>query len=655
MTKDPAQICSTRPIGKGTRLGGIFEIDELISLEGMAEVYKGHSIKTGDLVALKVLQNDLAENALDLSLFGREVSALHNISSEAIVRYHVFSVDPILGRPYLAMEYLEGDPLTFLVRQGPLPLGQAVALLRRVAAGLQAAHERGIIHRDVCPDKIIIPDNTVTKAKIIDFGIAKTTNMVRKTSIGEMIVGEFDYASPEQLGLFGGEVTHKSDIYSLGLVLAEMLNGYPIDMGRTNEEIVESRITVPDLSSLNPQIRPLVEKMLQPDPALRPASMAEILAWPISATVEEVEQTLMRRFASRCSVVFRGWRPLTLGADWRSMLLRGWRFLTLGVDRRSALLAAGLAAIAVETLVFVPYLIGSGAAKNDSVPAGGVQTAQAFSVGAPVTSLERKAPRPGSLDDAMLAEIVSKARAAAEAGEKRAAALRQQQVEERIKSAQAESERQQDREGALRLAEQQAKEQRQAAEAVSEHQQEQESALRLAKHQAEERRKVAEAESERRKEQDDALHLAAQQAETQGLGRLTRSVQEELRRLGCFKAKITGSLDVPTREGLARYLSSHDANSGDGTISETLLNGLRQQQIACPETSSPKRKGMFYALKGEGMAKATEWKKDGAPVKEAAPSMDHHMQHASICRNLLERAQLGESSPENRAELSSCR
>jgi serine/threonine-protein kinase len=265
--------------GPGTRLNGIYEIERLIAVGGMGEVYKGRAIQTGDAVAIKTIRPEMAENESALMLFRKEATALHNLYHEAIVRYYVFSVDPDLGAPYLAMEYVDGEPLADVLKRGPLGYDAVRVLQRRLAGGLQAAHELGIVHRDVSPDNIILPSGNVSRAKIIDFGIARTTLFGDATVIGGGFAGKFSYVSPEQLGLYGGEVTPKSDIYSLGLVLAEALTGRPLDMGGSQVEVVEKRRKMPDLRGVDGRLRPLLERMLQPKPADRIATMAEVAAW----------------------------------------------------------------------------------------------------------------------------------------------------------------------------------------------------------------------------------------------------------------------------------------------------------------------------------------------------------------------------------------
>ena len=279
--QDGSPPYASNQLSPGTRLNGIYEIDHLIAAGGMGEVYKGHTVQTGDTVAIKVLHPEYARNDAALGLFRREASALHNLQHEAIVRYYVFTIEPTLGRPYLAMEFVEGQSLADLVRREPLTYEAVRALIKRVAAGLHVAHERGIIHRDVSSDNIMIPGGDVARAKIIDFGIARSTQLSDRTIIGSGFAGKYNYVSPEQLGLFGGDVQARSDIYSLGLVLVEALTGQPIAMGGSQAAILDKRRKVPDLGAIDLRVRPLIAKMLEPDPAARPESMAHVATWPL--------------------------------------------------------------------------------------------------------------------------------------------------------------------------------------------------------------------------------------------------------------------------------------------------------------------------------------------------------------------------------------
>lgn len=265
-------------LAPGTRLNDVYEIDEGIAAGGMGEIYRGHAIVTGDLVAIKTIRSDIAETDAVMTMFRKEAVALHNLYHEAIVRYYVFSVDPTLQRPYLAMEYVSGPSLSTMVRDGALGYEAVRELGARLASGLQAAHERGIIHRDISPDNVIVPESDVVQAKIIDFGIARQTRAGDGTVVGDGFAGKHNYVSPEQVGLYGGDVTGASDIYSLGLVLVEAVTGQAIDMRGSLAEVIEKRRKVPDLSGVDRRLRPLLERMLEPDPRDRPRSMTEVEA-----------------------------------------------------------------------------------------------------------------------------------------------------------------------------------------------------------------------------------------------------------------------------------------------------------------------------------------------------------------------------------------
>lgn len=262
----------------GTRLNDLYEIDEGIASGGMGEIYRGHAILTGDPVAIKTIRSDVAETETAITMFRKEAAALHNLYHEAIVRYYVFSVDPALRRPYLAMEYVSGPSLSNMVRNKPLGFEEVRVLGARLASGLQAAHERGIIHRDISPDNVILPEADAAQAKIIDFGIARQTRTGEGTIVGDGFAGKYNYVSPEQLGLFGGDVGAASDIYSLGLVLVEAATGRALDMRGSHVEVIEKRRSVPDLSGVDHRLRPVLERMLAPDPRHRPGSMTEVVA-----------------------------------------------------------------------------------------------------------------------------------------------------------------------------------------------------------------------------------------------------------------------------------------------------------------------------------------------------------------------------------------
>lgn len=282
---DKTRIVPENGVGPGVQLNGMYEIDERIAFGGMGEVYRGHNIQTGDPVAIKIVLAEFARDEAILALFRKEASILNHLSHDAIVRYHVFSRDPIIERHYLAMEFVDGLALADRMAEKPLTPREARRLLQRISSGLALAHEAGVIHRDLSPDNIILPGGNVNKSKIIDFGIARSANVGGGTLLGGKFAGKYNFVSPEQLGLFGGEVTERSDIYSLGLVIAGALRGEPLDMSGSQVEVIEKRRTVPDLSHVDDGLRPLLEAMLQPDPRNRPESADDIVEW-LRATAE---------------------------------------------------------------------------------------------------------------------------------------------------------------------------------------------------------------------------------------------------------------------------------------------------------------------------------------------------------------------------------
>lgn len=263
-------------IAVGTELNGVYAIDERIATAG--EFYRAHNILTDDPVAIEMIAPAILGDAATLSAFKREAGLLFNLNHEAIVRYYMFSVDPSLGRAYLAMEYVAGPSLGDALASGPLDAGSARILVDRIGSALAAAHRLGIVHHDVSPQKIILPDGDVHRAKLIDFGIARpltgSGTIVAGTVVGGGLAGREAYAAPEEFGLAGGVVTGKSDIYSLGLVIAEALRGAPIDMGGSYVEMIEKRRRVPDLRDIDPSLQPLLTAMLDPEPAARPADPA---------------------------------------------------------------------------------------------------------------------------------------------------------------------------------------------------------------------------------------------------------------------------------------------------------------------------------------------------------------------------------------------
>jgi len=217
-------------IHPGTRLGP-YEILEPLGAGGMGEVYRARHLKLGREVAIKVLPPDVADDPERLARFEREARTASALNHPHIVT--IYDIAEHEGTTFIAMELVEGQTLRERLAGGPLPIDEAVALARHVAAGLARAHEAGIVHRDIKPANLMITrDGTV---KILDFGLAKPllaadgaapseTSLATWTREG-VIVGTPHYMSPEQLA--GGAVDHRADQFSLGCVLYEMIGGRP--------------------------------------------------------------------------------------------------------------------------------------------------------------------------------------------------------------------------------------------------------------------------------------------------------------------------------------------------------------------------------------------------------------------------------------------
>jgi hypothetical protein len=181
-------------------------------------------------------------------------------------------------------EFVPGESLEQLLRRRRLEPDEVLRLRDRLALGLAAAHEMGIVHRDVSPENILLPDGDIDRAKLIDFGIAKSMDPSGLTIIGSDFAGKYSYVSPEQVGLFGGRVDLRSDIYSLGLVLAAAAIGFgrKLDMGNSAPTMIAARQHVPDLSEVPAPLRPVIARMLEPRPDNRPPSMRALLSGRIS-------------------------------------------------------------------------------------------------------------------------------------------------------------------------------------------------------------------------------------------------------------------------------------------------------------------------------------------------------------------------------------
>ena len=229
-----------------------YRIDSLIGSGGMANVYKAFDLKTSKTVALKVLKDEHREDADFVRRFEREAQAVLSLSHDNIVKSYDVGEDGDVS--YIVLEYVEGSTLKEIItREGALSPRVAVSVASQVLSALSHAHERGIIHRDVKPQNVIITPSG--RAKLTDFGIARDVASTTRTFAGTNVIGSVHYLSPEQAR--GDEVTAESDLYSCGIMLYEMLlgevpfageNSVAIALKHLHEEITPPMVINPKIS-----------------------------------------------------------------------------------------------------------------------------------------------------------------------------------------------------------------------------------------------------------------------------------------------------------------------------------------------------------------------------------------------------------------------
>ncbi len=224
LEKDPDSLV-------GTTLSGKYRIDARLNEGGMGTVYRGTHVLMDKTVAIKVLRPSLAADEKIVARFSREARAASRISHPNALTVTDFGEDES-GHVFLVMEFLSGKTLKQLLRdEGPLPLARVVDITRQIGDALHAAHEQGVVHRDLKSDNIMLVDTMAgDHAKVLDFGIAKIhepdgTPVDTSLTAPNLVIGTPQYMSPEQCSQ-ETEIDSRSDIYSLGVILFEMLVGH---------------------------------------------------------------------------------------------------------------------------------------------------------------------------------------------------------------------------------------------------------------------------------------------------------------------------------------------------------------------------------------------------------------------------------------------
>jgi serine/threonine-protein kinase len=260
----------------GEVLSDRYEVEELVGTGGMSSVFRAHDRLLDRKVALKVLHQQYSEDDDYIERFRREARAVAALSHPNIVT--VIDRGEHDGRQFIVFEYIDGENLKALIqRRGPAPVATALELAMQIARGLSFAHQQGLVHRDVKPQNILL--NGDGQAKVTDFGIARSLDMQHGMTQTGTVLGTSDYIAPEQAQ--GQRVDEHTDVYSLGVVLYEMLtnevpfpgeNFVAVAMRHINEEPPAIRDKRPDVS---PRLEAAVQRAMAKDPEDRFQTMAD--------------------------------------------------------------------------------------------------------------------------------------------------------------------------------------------------------------------------------------------------------------------------------------------------------------------------------------------------------------------------------------------
>ncbi|HET9226115.1 MAG TPA: serine/threonine-protein kinase, partial [Thermoanaerobaculia bacterium] len=321
---------------------GAFRIERLLGRGGMGEVYLAWDERLQRRVALKRVRGDALPDSQIRERFRREARSAARLSHPAVVQVHDLLEDG--SGDCLVLEYVEGQTLAALLAAGPPETGLALRLAREIAAGLAHAHAQGLLHRDLKPQNVIVtPDG---HAKILDFGLAKPISLDDEETLTAhgTVLGTFHSMSPEQA--LGRDLDERSDLFSFGILLYELLSGRAPFKGATATETLDRLLhhEPPPLSNLPPEISDLVTRLLAKDRELRPRKAEEV--------IRVLEGTSGSRPVRRGALVVIG-AAVAIGA----LLLSGLRTAPLrvvvpspAVDGDLGLVASGILSSALGTL-----------------------------------------------------------------------------------------------------------------------------------------------------------------------------------------------------------------------------------------------------------------------------------------------------------------
>lgn len=336
-----------------------YQIERELGHGGMSTVYLAVQESLGRQVALKVMAPALVADRSFGERFLREARTVAQLTHQNILA--VYDIGSIGHRYYLAMEYVSGGDLKQCIRQGALPPEQALAILKQVASALGYAHQKGFVHRDVKPENVLFREDGT--AVLADFGIAKAIGSgTRMTGVG-MSIGTPHYMSPEQAR--GKEVDGRSDLYSLGVVLFEMLTGrVPYDAEDTLAiAFAHVNNALPQFPAALSSYQPLLDLLLAKDPAGRFADAGDLMAAierlqcgqslqrPVSATqvMPQVEQTV-----NTAKAATRGGMTWAIGGVLLAILAFGGLWLVKQKPEPSFRQGASVAALNTETVPQAP-------------------------------------------------------------------------------------------------------------------------------------------------------------------------------------------------------------------------------------------------------------------------------------------------------------